>query len=398
MNLTAGRLTTIAVLWAAPFALHAQFDFKVAGRDVQVHSFASQGYLYGDVNHFLTVRNGGSFAMTDGGLNITTKITDNFRVGAQLYDRSIGKLGKGTVTLDWAFGDYKFRDWIGVRAGKVKTALGLYNDTQDMPFLHTWAMMPQSMYPIDLRGNTIAHVGGDVYGNIAAKRLGSFAYTAYVGQRPSDPTGGYAFGLLASGGVHIVSMGGLVAGADLRWNTPLKGLTAGASFMDQDITLNGVKVTPAAAATPHFTTKKNETYAYYVTYSLGNLQLDGEYRRNWKVVVADPGKVPGGNPADARSWYTSAAYRFCKWFELGTYHSRFYNDWGTLHSANTNHIFDQSFTARFDLTKFWNVKIERHFLDGYGVSGSFQGFYAAQNRAGFQPKTNVWMVRTGFNF
>jgi hypothetical protein len=30
----------------------------------------------------------------------------------------------------------------------IKTALGLYNDTQDMEFLHTYALLPQSTYPI----------------------------------------------------------------------------------------------------------------------------------------------------------------------------------------------------------------------------------------------------------
>ena len=35
-----------AVLAAAPGLLYGQFDFQVAGRDVQVHSFASQGFVY----------------------------------------------------------------------------------------------------------------------------------------------------------------------------------------------------------------------------------------------------------------------------------------------------------------------------------------------------------------
>ena len=58
--------------------------------------------------------------------------------------------------------------------GIVKTVLGLYNDTQDMEFLHTWAILPQSMYPLDLRSSTIAHVGADFYGDISLRRLGSF--------------------------------------------------------------------------------------------------------------------------------------------------------------------------------------------------------------------------------
>ena len=40
---------------------------------------------------------------------------------------------------------------MGFREGRVKTSLGLYNDTQDQEFLHTWALLPQSLYPADLR-------------------------------------------------------------------------------------------------------------------------------------------------------------------------------------------------------------------------------------------------------
>ena len=53
----------------------------------------------------------------------------------------IGSLDDFKPQLDWAYGDYKFASWFGARAGKVKTAMGLYNDTQDMEFLHTWALL-----------------------------------------------------------------------------------------------------------------------------------------------------------------------------------------------------------------------------------------------------------------
>ncbi len=68
---------------------------------------------------------GGSFAMTDGAINVSMRLTSKLRIGAQGYVRNIGQLGHGHVTLDWAFADYKFNDWIGIRGGRIKTALGL---------------------------------------------------------------------------------------------------------------------------------------------------------------------------------------------------------------------------------------------------------------------------------
>src|SRR6185436_222037 len=126
--------------------------------------------------------------------------------------------------LDWAFLDYRVKDWFGVRVGKNKKALGLYTDTQDMAFLHTWALLPQALYPVDLRASTIGHAGVDVYGIIPLKSAGSIAYTVYRGQRPEDPEGGYAYGLKVTRGLVFDSYGGRQTGADARWSTPIEGL------------------------------------------------------------------------------------------------------------------------------------------------------------------------------
>ncbi len=182
-----------AALSVVPGLVQAQFDFKLAGRDVQIHSFASQGFGYSNENNYLTMKTSkGSFAMTDGGVNISTQLTDRLRIGAQIYLRNVGKLGDWHPVLDWAFADYKFKDWFGLRGGKVKTTLGLFNDSQDNEFLHTWALLPQSVYPLDLRGSTIAHNGGDAYGRIPLQRLGHLDYTAYGGARSVDQHEGWA--------------------------------------------------------------------------------------------------------------------------------------------------------------------------------------------------------------
>ena len=139
-------IALIVAACAVPGALQAQFNFDVEGRQVQVHSFASQGFIYSNQNNYLTMDTSkGSFSLTDFGFNAATQVTDKFRVGAQLYDRNVGKLGNWRPVLDWGLGDYRFKDWFGVRGGKVKTVLGLYNDSQDLEFLHTWALMPQNV-------------------------------------------------------------------------------------------------------------------------------------------------------------------------------------------------------------------------------------------------------------
>src|SRR5205085_7126988 len=215
-------------------------DFEIFNRQVQVHGWVSQGVVYTSTNNWLTMNtSSGSGAMTDMGLVISSQITDRLRIGAQVYNRNLGQLGQYHPSLDWAMADYKFRPWLSFRGGKVKTTLGLYTDTQDLDFVHTFALLPQSIYPIDLRDATIAHSGGDVYGTISLRhRSGDLSYTVYAGHRSDSVYSGYPY-LLTQFGVFYSYYGGLQYGGDLRWNTPLKGLLIGASRMNQDITGTG---------------------------------------------------------------------------------------------------------------------------------------------------------------
>ena len=165
---------TIALLgsFLVPTVLQAQVTFTVNDREVQIHGYLSEGFASSTDNNYLRMDTSQGSFFTEAGLNVSSQVTDKFRVGAQVYDRYFGELGKGRVYLDWAFADYRWKDWMGFRGGKIKTSLGLYTDTQDQAFLHTWALLPQSVYPVDLRSVSVAHVGGDIYGNIGTKRGG----------------------------------------------------------------------------------------------------------------------------------------------------------------------------------------------------------------------------------
>jgi len=400
-------------LCAAQLSLHAQ-SLTLFDRQVQIHGFASQGFVHTNSNNWLTMNtsNVGSGEFTDFGANASVQITDQLRAGAQLYDRNLGQLGRWHPSLDWAFADYRFKPWFGIRGGKVKTVLGLYNDTQDLDFLHTFALLPQSVYPTDLRDSTMAHTGGDVYGDIHLKKhLGTLSYTAYAGHRSDSLYSGYPF-LFRRYGIYVSSMGGLQYGADLRWHTPLKGLLAGASRLNQNIVASGSvrnPADPAGGLVPFEISSKAEwTNQFYGEYASGRLRIDSEYRRYFRDYVIP--SMYSGNIIDVRGWYVSGAYRIVKKLEVGSYYSRYTVTsvyWGPIGQAfpnqtdtslPANHIYDKVIMARVDLNRFWNVKLEGHFMDGYGDSSFPDGFYPQVNPQGFKPDTNALVVKTGFNF
>jgi hypothetical protein len=392
--------------------LQAQ-DLKLFDRDVQIHGFASQGFVYTNANNWLTMNSTqGSAAFTDFGIDASTNVNDRLRIGAQLYDRNLGQLGQYHPSLDWAIVCYRFRTWFGVRGGKVKTTLGLYTDSQDLDFLHPFALLPQSIYPIDLRDATIAHVGGDVYGNISLKNhFGDLSYTLYAGHRSDSKYGGYRY-YLSSFGAQIKSFGGLQYGADLRWSTPLKGLLIGVSRMNENITAKGLAINPFYPGTGLVSysefSKADWTNQFYGEYTKGRLRIDSEYRRYLRNQEIFNGTSESF--ADVRGWYVSGAYRICKRLQIGSYYSRYtitnvvtgalsaFYPPATNSSLPANHDYDKVITGRVDLNRFWNVKVEGHFMNGYGSGPYPNGFYTQVNPQGFAPNTNALLVETGFNF
>jgi hypothetical protein len=402
------------LLCAGSMAASGQ-EFRVFDRNVQVHGFGTQGYVKTDQNNWLTMNtaNGGSGEFTDFGANATVPLFDKFRVGAQIYEHNVGQLGKWHPQLDWASGDYKFKSWLGFRAGKVKTVMGLYNDTQDMDSLHTFALLPQGIYPIDMRDATLAHLGGDLYGTIKpVKKLGSFEYTTYGGDRRDSIYGGYPYNLQIHG-ISTQKYGGPVVGGDLRWNTPLKGLTVGSSYVYEMITGSGLLNPSIALGGPNIETPYKEwsnndfMNQYYGTWSSrsGKLRLDSEYRRYWRdqEIFSGAFRVT----TDVRPWYVAASYQITPRLAVGGYYSRFTiggsidvpgQSFAASVSDPSRHLDDKVVAARFDLTKYWYAKVEGHFVNGYGGFYYPDGFYPAVNPNGVQATTNGVVLRTGMYF
>jgi hypothetical protein len=381
---------------AAATALHAQ-EFTVADKPVQVHGFGSQGFVMTQGNNWLTMNTTqGSGAMTDFGLNISSQVTKKFRMGVQVYGRNLGELGQFRPALDWGFGDYRFASWLGVRGGKVKTTLGLYTDTQDLDFLHTFALMPQSVYPIDLRDANISHLGGDVYGTVRLPHAGSVSYTAYGGHRDDGDYSAYPYFLQARGTMHSTYRGSQVGG-DVRWNTPVEGLVVGVSRLNEKLHGEGVRLglpNREKSARPDTTTQ------YFTQYAIGNLRADAEYKHFYRDHLIR--NFNSEDVADVNAWYIAGSYRVIKQLELGTYYSHYTITSTFLGLRDTSlpsgHDYDKAVTANLDLFRFLNVKLEGHFMDGYGFGPYPNGFYPQLNPSGFAAKTKALVLKTGFNF
>lgn len=83
--------------------------------------------------------------------------------------------------------------------------------------------------------------------------------------------------------------------------------------------------------------------------------------------------------------------------ELGSYYNACAVD-RTKGFTLANGIRGPVVAARFDLHRYWNLKAKAHFIEGYGTPQAAHTFYRSSNPQGFRPRTNVFLLRTGFAF
>jgi hypothetical protein len=353
--------------------------------NLQVHGFATQGFLYSTNNNYLTMKSSdGSLQWTEGAISLNDSVSDKLRVGIQIHMYQMGQIGGPEVLVDWASGDYKLNDNLGFRVGKVKTPFGLFNDSQDVDALFLWVLLPQCNYPDDNRDFDLAVLGGEAYGRLSFGDRGRVQYRGYVGESRLDANGGYMLALSQSGLTFPSPPGGKAAGGDLRWVTPIEGLSIGVSAESQGLDGSGpqgtVHIPPALATT------------YYAEWKKGKWYVAGEYFRTPITIMAQVGNIPMAEMIDQRSWYPMISYQLLKKLQVGTYYSHYINKAGDT-SQPENYSKDWAISGRYNFNANFYSKIEGHFLHGTGI-----GYYQSVNPNGLKPDTAMLAARIGFTF
>jgi len=355
--------------------------------EVDIHGFISQGYLKTTEHNFFGDTKSGSFEFNEFGINFSSELTDQLRVGLQILARDFGSNGNNQMIIDWAFGDYRWRDWLGVRAGKIKIPKGLYNETRDVDMLRTSIFLPQSVYPEILRDLDLGLLGAGVYGHIDLNTAGLLSYQIMYGAQNVAPNEAASQALMGTTAVFTpVENDSIDVNRKyvfgLVWETPLSGLRMGLTYDSSDI-----------LATAHFTgegfwdegetvTIDFDTFRNIVLsaeYTRGNLVLAGEYiQTDKKYDLFFPDAVRDREDMTADGWYLSAAYEFTDRFALGTYYSESYNDKddrdgeklaATSGISHRAYFKDICLTTAITINPYWIVKLEGHrFAGTNGVS------------------------------
>lgn len=360
-----------------------------ADDSLQIHGFAAQGFLLSTKNKYMSPDSkDGSFEFNEFGINFGKNLTDDLRVGIQLFARDLGTFGNDTVTVDWAYGDYRFRPWLGVRVGKIKLPIGLYNETRDMDAARTGVFLPQAVYFEMTRESLLATQGVSLYGRIPLGRLGAIPYQLLAGST-SFPAGGSFEALLnaSSGGAMGIKPTSNARNltASVEWETPLRGLRLAFSefytHWDQAGTTQVDIPTPTGQVIPkgskvNTDMKRLNIETYSAEFIWRDLTVAAEYTRRRIKMASAMETAPGSgiyaeNPDQKNSddgFYVSAAYRFAPWLEVGSYYGAMYaNADGHSTEKPSSYIKDIDLSLRFDVFGSWILKLEAHKM--YGTMG-----------------------------
>jgi hypothetical protein len=412
--------------------IYLLIGFTCAGaaefEDINIHGFISQGYITTSDNNFLAMTEDGSFEFNEFGINFGKELTDDLRVGIQFFSKDLGDYGNNEIVIDWAYGDYRWKDWLGVRVGKLKAPHGFYNETRDVDMLRNSIFLPQSVYPEVVRDATLNLMGAGIYGNVNIGRFGGLSYQAMAGTQDIEGNEHLAQTLMGVtyGGTEVSNQEIDVDkkyAFSLNYNTPLNGLRIGSTYQRSDMILlssydfsvyegqwDVLGVTEYEGI--YNIDCKSETYVVSAEYTWNNLLVAAEYMWADREIYYNSVFGPTVEKHRPDGWYFQAAYRFTDWFELGSYYSEYYAErdnrdgkaidpiWGTpiIDPTHRAYLKDISMTTRFDINEYWVIKLEGHMFDGSNQLSGFDNPVPEDGSDQFEDDWQMYSAKVTYSF
>lgn len=377
--------------------------------DLYISGFASQGFIVSSDNAY-RVENSveGSFEFNEAVVSIQANPSDRLRVGIQFMSWDLGDEGNNQVMIDWAGADYRWRDDLGFRAGKIKMPMGLYNQGRDIDMLRTCILLPSSVYQEDQRDFVLALEGVSIYGNKPLCYAGHLDYELYCGTlNIPDPSRGFWGDIYASSGestrrglkeyfsdqtgigqdsiaVELATIENekvtfpVVYGSAFVWNTPLNGLRLGSSWFIGEFDMAGDwEYQIAITDTSGHADSRIEILHWEQEFDIDRMWIasaEFTYDRLRAVAEYSSGMIDNGTGTGRdEGYYGQLSYRFTDWLTAASYYSIYYedaNDRSGRHFRSdgwpeyVGWAKDLSCATRFDLTPNWLMKAEFHYVDG----------------------------------
>lgn len=349
--------------------------------DLQIHGFASQAYIAtSDNDVFGNSDQGGSFGLTESGLNASVRPLPRLQLSAQVLSRRAGKGNSGIPRLDYGFLDYRIYshevNQFGIRVGRLKNPFGFYNDTRDVPFTRPSIMLPQSIYFDRVRNISLSGDSVQLYGETAVSSLGTVStqFGVFLPIVSDKDTELALIGALQPGHLQrdVSYIGrGIFETNDKRLRLGISGIWLNTSY-DPNSKLND----PIGAGALQF----SPVY-FSAQYNAERWTLTSEYAiRHFKYNNSFNVKPLNGLDFFGESYYFQGEYRFTpKWVGILRYDALFTDrsdrdgsHWAAMSPATRSGLEHSRFAKDITVGLRWNatpqfmLRAEYHHVNGTG--------------------------------
>ncbi len=361
--------------------------------DYQLHGFAAQGFVLTEGNNLFGDSRQGSHDFYELGVNGTVAFSPALIASAQVLLRDAGSTDDEGLRLDYALVDYQFFSEptgnAGLRLGRVKNPIGLFNETRDVVFTRPGILLPQSTYldGVGVRGLLFSSDGGQVYGS---RSLGGHDLSAVFGYAPERDARGEESRVL-SGGVPPpgdIRVGDLYFGRLQDewggWHAALSYVQGGASLSQSGVELATVDAEIWVASLRYVDARYSVTGEYSLLRTRGRsgpapvkstsdgayVQLDYRLGQDWTVYGRLDTSFSDRNDRDGRK------------FEAQTGADR-----------GRRYAYDGMLGLRWLPDEHWGVWGEGHLIDGASTVAGLDNPDASRD-----PQWSALLLMVGYRF
>jgi hypothetical protein len=336
----------------------------------QYHGFISQNFVLTSENNFYGDSENGSFDFTEAGFNVSLRPLSRLGLAAQVLYRRAGELEDEEVRLDYGVLDFTAFETagtrIGLRLGRVKNPLGLYNETRDVAFTRPSIFLPQSIYFDRTRNFALSSDGGQIYGEYKSS-IGDFSLRANIGVPTVDK-----------------SLEALILGRNKPGEFNGKLSYLGQVLYEFESGLFRLAFTAALANARYSAGQSDifsdgnysfQPYIFSAQYNGEQLSITAEYGMG-NNRVTNFGRFLPNSAGTGESYYIQGAYRFTDEVEAVVRYDVFYQNkddrYGEEFGRRTGRPgfsrFAKDWTVglRWDITPNWMARAEYHRVHGTG--------------------------------
>jgi hypothetical protein len=418
--MTTCRALTLVLLALVPFAAHAgqtsinslaappentekqQLNPTLWDR-VQLHGFASQAVVYTSDNRWFGDSPDTSFDFTEIGLNGSLLANPGLLFAAQVLYRRAGKMDENQLSLDYGLVDItpfsSIKGRAGLRLGRIKNPLGIYNETRDVPFTHPGIFLPQVVYFDKVRNLVLSTDGAMLYAE-KYSGYGTFSVTFSGGLPVLDENVEWAY--LNNNFAGDIENNGISWLASIWYTNPAERLKLGLSGARLSI-----KFDPQNISAPNLNPGHTDIDYWIASaeYNSEKWTFTGEYAGEplqWR----DYGPLFPDRDATAEGWYLQSTYRLYPEIELMVRYEEGYADkddrdgrklsaaTGGLLPANAGFSKILSTGISWDINRHWMVRAQYSYNDGTFTLSSREN----PNPADRERYWNMFAVQVAFRF